>query len=96
MVNEKIEEAIHFYSNLTPRWIWSICSSTRHRSLGDSLKKYGFKKVEEKHPLMALNLKEINEGFPTLEGLEISKVMDEATLSVWSRAHTIAAEDEAH
>jgi GNAT superfamily N-acetyltransferase len=89
IVEEKIEEAIHFYSNLTRRWIWPIYSSTRPGDLGDTLERYGFKKVEEKHPLMALNLEELEESAPMPEGLEIRKVVDDASLPVWSRVFLV-------
>ena len=89
IVDEKIEEAIHFYSNLTRRWIWPIYSSTRPRNLGDSLERHGLRKVEEKHPLMALNLEELNQGFHMPEGLEIMKVVEEATLPLWSRVFLV-------
>jgi GNAT superfamily N-acetyltransferase len=57
-------------------------------NLGGCLEKHGLKKIEEKHPLMAANLKEL-EDVSIPDELEIRKVVDEATLPVWSRVFLV-------
>jgi GNAT superfamily N-acetyltransferase len=89
IVDEKIEEAIHFYSNLSRRWIWPIYTSTRPVNLGGTLERHGFRRVEEKHPFMAVNLEELNQDIHMPESLKIRKVVDEATLPVWSRVFLV-------
>jgi GNAT superfamily N-acetyltransferase len=89
LVDEKIEEAKNFYSNLGHRWTWPIYSSTRPLNLGNSLERHGFRRVEEKHPLMAMNLEELKEDFPLPKGLEIRKVVGETTLPIWSRVFLV-------
>jgi GNAT superfamily N-acetyltransferase len=85
IVDKKIEEAKRFFSKLTSRWIWPVYSSSLPRDLGDRLLEHGFKKVEEKHPLMAVSLEELGKNVPMPDGLEIRGVVDDAALSAWSK-----------
>jgi GNAT superfamily N-acetyltransferase len=87
-VDEKIEKAKCFFSNLSRRWTWPIYTSTRPLNLGGYLERHGLRRVEEKHPLMATNL-DVLEDVPVPDGLEIRKVVDKATLPVWSRVFLV-------
>jgi ribosomal protein S18 acetylase RimI-like enzyme len=86
-VEQKIKETTEWYSNLGTHYSWWVSPKSKPETLEKHLEKQGFYQ-RTTAAAMAINLNKLDKT-PTIEDVEIKKVIDSAMLPVWSKVFLV-------
>src|SRR5579884_1294892 len=81
----RIEATCTYFKSLNVPLLWQTLPSTQPRNLGNYLKTCGLKPVGGR-PHMAADLLNVSADLPTLPGLRIERVYDNASFDKWFQA----------